>query len=146
MYSQNMQVACVAIIGPDGNPLLIEKKCEEKQEHEIDSLLFCSLDFFDQPTQRKIPKLSDRYLGNIQTSERFQIWGYKAGLGYKIIVLTFHVVNLQDNFMKSVCEKIKDVLFDAILDPFYTPFSMIESPSALSRINEIAATVQAPQQ
>lgn len=142
MSSPPLQVACIAVIGPDSNPILIEKFCDEKKEHEIDTILFCALDFFDQPNQRKSLKSSDRYLGNMQTSDRFQTWGYRCGLGYKIIVLTFHIVNSQDNVMRGLCERVKDVLFSALTNPFYEPFSMIDSPIAVAKIAEIAKSLQ----
>ena len=138
------QIACISIIGPDNNPILIEKYCEESQSQEIDTLLFCSLDYFDQPSNpaKRTLKSGDRFLGNIQTSDRFQIWGYRASLGYKIIVLTVHVITIPDSQMKSICEKVKDVLFDSLMDPFYQPFALIESPKVISKITEIAKSLQ----
>jgi hypothetical protein len=138
------QIACIAVIGPDNNPLLIQKYCEETQELEIDTWLFCSLDYFDSQVARKPPTKPERFLGNIQTSDRFQIWGYKAGLGYKVIILTFHTAKPQDSAVKALCEKVRDSLFDSIMDPFYLPFSMIESPAVLSKITELGRSIIAP--
>jgi hypothetical protein len=134
-------VACIAIIGPDNAPLLIHKSIPERQDFEFDTLLFCSLDYFDNQTQTRRPptRFPDRFLGTIQTAERFLIWGYKAPMGYRIIVLTSIVQN-QDSVVKGICEKVKDVLLEAVLDPFYAPFSIIESPIAKEKIASLAGT------
>ena len=146
MSSPNNQIACISIIGPDNNPILIEKYCEESQNQEIDTLLFCSLDYFEQPqntgSKKPIKNTNDRFLGNIQTSDRFQIWGYRASLGYKIIILTVHITSIPDNTMKSICEKVRDVLFDSLMDPFYQPFALIESSRVISKITEISQSLQ----
>ncbi|KAK8841174.1 hypothetical protein M9Y10_027374 [Tritrichomonas musculus] len=148
MSTSNNQIACVSIIGPDNNPILIKKYCEESQNQEIDTLLFCSLDYFEQPQnpgpKKQSKSSSDRFLGNIQTSDRFQIWGYKASLGYKIIILTAHVTSIPEASMRTICEKVRDVLFDSLMDPFYQPFALIESPRVISKINEIAQSLPAP--
>ncbi|OHT17690.1 hypothetical protein TRFO_00999 [Tritrichomonas foetus] len=148
MTTPTGQIACIAIIGPDNNPILIEKYCEESQNQEIDTLLFCSLDYFDQPQnagpKKPLKNSSDRFLGNIQTSDRFQIWGYKSSLGYKIIILTVHIVSIPENSMRGVCERVKDVLFDSLMDPFYQPFSLIESPKVIAHIKDIALSLQVP--
>jgi hypothetical protein len=136
-------VACVGIIGPDNNPLLIQKSSPESQHVEIDTLLFCSLDYFDSPpVGKKVPKTIDRFLGNIQTSDRFQIWGYRAPLGYKIIVLTWHTATFPDLAVRRLCEEIKDVLFDALLDPFYVPFSVLESEGVIAKIGSATAALR----
>jgi hypothetical protein len=138
-------VACVGIIGPDNNPLLIQKSCAEGQHVEIDTLLFCSLDYFEAPSAgKKAPKAVDRFLGNIQTSDRFQIWGYRAPLGYKIVVLTWHTATFPDVAVRRLCEEIKDVLFDALLDPFYVPFAAIESAGVVAKIAAASAALRAP--
>lgn len=146
MSAPNNQIACISIIGPDNNPILIEKYCEESQNQEIDTLLFCSLDYFEQPqntgSKKPIKNTNDRFLGNIQTSDRFQIWGYRASLGYKIIILTVHITSIPDNAMKSICEKVRDVLFDSLMDPFYQPFALIESSRVISKITEISQSLQ----
>jgi hypothetical protein len=138
------QIACIAVIGPDNNPLIIQKYCEETQELEIDTCLFCSLDYFDGQPMRKTSSKLDRFLGSIQTSDRFQIWGYRAALGYKIIILTFHTTSLQDTTIRTLCEKTKDVLFDALMDPFYAPFSIIESPAVIAKIDDLSRIQPAP--
>ena len=135
-------VCYIAIIGPDNNPIYTQKYCSEKQKLEMDTILFCSLDYFDQQVSKKtVMKSNDSFLGCIQTTDRFQIWGYKTGLKYKIIVLTSHIASLSDNFMQSFCDQIKDALFNAIMDPFYTPFSVLDSPRFQERIQALIKTV-----
>lgn len=138
------QVACVAIIGPDDNPILIRKYCHESQEMELDALLFCALDYFvpqakaKERGKDKDRKNDDRFLGNINTSDRYQTWGYKAALRYKIIVVTVHLNSVQDGPIKQLCERLSDALFDAIMDPFYQPFVMIEAPNVLAKVDNLA--------
>jgi hypothetical protein len=134
------EIACISVIGPDNNPLVIQKYCKETQDLEIDTWLFCSLDYFDGQVVRKTAK-PERFLGNIQTSDRFQVWGYKAGLGYKIIILTFHMALLQDLGVRTLCEKVRDILFDSLMDPFYVPFSMIDSAAVLRKIDDLGRAV-----
>jgi hypothetical protein len=133
----------VGIIGPDNNPLLIKKTCHEAQSLEIDTLLFCCLDYFEmQAPSRRASKPPERFLGNIQTSDRFQIWGYRANLGYKIIILTTHTASFQESAVRRLCESVKDILFDAILDPFYVPFSVIESEGVMSKITAVSTSLR----
>jgi hypothetical protein len=134
-------VGCIAIIGPDNSPLLIHKAVPEKQDFEFDTLLFCSLDYFENQTQTRRPaaRPGDRFLGTIQSAERYLIWGYKAVMGYRIIVLTAIMQN-QDTVVRGICEKVKDVLLETILDPFYSPFSIIESAIAKEKVASLAAT------
>jgi hypothetical protein len=135
MTSPTPDVACIGIIGPDNNPLLIQNNCKEAQSFEIDTLLFCSLDHFEvQASAKKSSKPPDRFLGALQGSDRFQIWGYRASLGYKIIVLTSRMPTFLDSAVRRLCEEVRDILFDALLDPFYLPFSMIESETIIGKI------------
>ena len=136
----SQEVACIAIVGPDNNPILI-RKYKEAQDMELDSLLFCSLDYFDTQNNQKKSGSKERFLGSINTSDKFQIWGYRAALQYKIIVLTGHLASTQDGQMKAICEKTRDVLFDAIMDPFYTPFAIIEASGIIPKIDQIAQTL-----
>jgi len=135
-------VACVAVVGPDGTPLLVRKYCDEVQDLEIDALLFCSLDHFDPPVSGTPKKAArpDGFLGNVNTSDRFQIWGYRAPLRYKIIILTYHCSSVQESPMRALCEKVRDILFDALMDPFYTPFAMIDAAHATRRVDDAAAS------
>jgi hypothetical protein len=134
-------VGCIAVIGPDNSPLLVHKAIPEKQDFEFDTLLFCSLDCFENQTQTRRPpnRNPDRFLGTIQSAERFLIWGYKAVMGYRILVLTSIMQN-QESVVRGICEKVKDVLLETVLDPFYAPFSIIESAIAKEKIASLAAT------
>jgi len=133
--SERQKIACISVIGPDYNPIILQRYCSEKQEQEIETLLFCSLDYFDSKG-----KGYAGFIGNILTSDRFQVWGYKTNLRYKIVVLTFHYSNLRDDHMKSICEKIKSILFSAFMDPFYLPFTPIKSPLINQKIESVAST------
>ena len=128
--SEKQKIACVAIIGPDNNPIFVRRYTSEKQEQEIDTLLFCSLDYFDQKS-----KTQAGFIGNLQTSDRFQIWGYRTNLSYKIVILSFHNSNVKDDEMKNLCEKIKKLLFGVFMDPVYQPFSPIKSQKILEQVD-----------
>lgn len=140
-------VACVAVIGPDDNPLLFRKYCDENHEFEIDSLIFCALDHFDGPAGGGQRAATTRgavgsFIGNISMSDRFQIWGYRAALKYKIIVLTFHLMSIEESSIRAMCENVRDIMFDAITDPFYIPFSMMEQPHIRQKIDNAAEAIR----
>lgn len=132
------KIACVAAIGPDNNPILLRRYCIEKRDQEIDTLLFCSLDYFDNAGDAESKtKATNQWLGNLQTSDRFQIWGYKTNLNYKIVIFTFHNLPIKDEDMKALSEKIKKIIFSAFMDPFYQPFSVIKSESIFKQIDAL---------
>lgn len=132
------KIACVAAIGPDNNPILLKSYCIEKRSQEIDTLLFCSLDYFENSIDSDPKsKSTNQWLGNLQTSDRFQIWGYKTNLNYKIVVFTFHNVPANNEDMKALCEKIKKIIFSAFMDPFYQPFTVIKSESIYKQIDAL---------
>jgi hypothetical protein len=143
-------VACIGIIGPDNAPILISKnvKCfPEKPRFEFDTLLSSGLDNFESAFQsRRSPMRNpDRFIGTIQTVGQYVIWGYKAILGYKIIIITSNVPGPQDSVVRGLCDKIKDLFFDCVLDPFYAPFAMIESTVVRDKISGLVESVQANQ-
>jgi hypothetical protein len=108
-----------------------------------DTLLFCSLDHFEvQASARKSTKPPDRFPGALQGSDRFQIWGYRASLGYKIVILTSRMPTFLDSAVRRICEEVRDILFDALLDPFYIPFSMIESEAIIAKITAAGAALR----
>jgi hypothetical protein len=114
-------------------------------------IIFCALDAFDQQAgQRKSTiRGTDRFFGPIQPAEgqrdRFQVWGYRANLGYKIVVLTIAQPPVSESAVRGLCEKVKDGLFDRVLDPFYRPFSPLDSPALLAKVNKEADAIQQPQ-
>jgi hypothetical protein len=141
-------VACVAVLSPDNSPILVKKYCDDVDDLVIDTHLFCSLDYFDaQMQQRKTTgKAVDRFIGNLPPSEnRLQTWGYRANLAYKIVVLTLATTNVPETAIRGLCEKLKEILFDCIMDPFYVPFSTINTKSALQRVADAVQAVALPQ-
>jgi hypothetical protein len=141
-------IGCVEILGPDNSPILIYKAMNESQDFEMDTIVFCSLDHFEGHAQQRRATLraSDRLIGPLPLPEsRFQTWGYRASLGYKIVVLALAAVGLTDAPIRQLCDRVKDALFDCIMDPFYAPFSSIESEPTLQKIKESADAVPLPQ-
>jgi hypothetical protein len=141
-------IACVAVLAPDNSPILVKKYWDEVDDLVIDTLLFCSLDYFDaQMQQRKATgKAVDRFIGNLPPSDsRLQTWGYRANLGYKIVVLTPATANAPESLIRGLCEKLKEMLFDCIMDPFYVPFSTIEAKAALQKVADAVQAVVIPQ-
>jgi hypothetical protein len=141
-------IGCVAVLGPDNSPILIYKPMSEMQDFEMDTILFCSLDHFEhQATQRRgTLRPSDRVIGPLPLAEsRFQTWGYRATLGYKIVVLALTSVNLAESVIRQLCDRVKDALFDSVMDPFYAPFSSIESEATLQKVKDGIAAVPLPQ-
>ena len=136
MTTSEPKISCLTIIGPDNNPLLLQKYCNEKQDLEIETLLFCSLDYIDQKKDK-----DSFFLGKLQTTDRFQIWGYKTNLKYKIVILTSHSSKLKEEEIENIFEKIKLVLFGCFMDPFYIPFSVIKSPKVIEKIENIILTI-----
>ena len=132
-------IACVSIMSPDNNPIFIQKYGNEIEELEMDSLIFCSLDFFETKVGHKSTSKNDSYLGNIQNSDQFQVWGFKPGLNYKIIILTYHTqAIIPYQTMISTFKKIQDLLFNAFMNPFYVPFSLLDSNS---RFKDMVQTI-----
>jgi hypothetical protein len=141
-------IGCVAVLGPDNSPILVYKPMSENQDFEMDTIVFCSLDHFESQAQQRRGTLrpSDRLIGPLPLTEsRFQTWGYRASLGYKIVVLALGAVGLTDAPIRQLCDRVKDALFDCVMDPFYVPFSSIESEPTLQRVKDSVAAVPPPQ-
>jgi hypothetical protein len=117
--------------------MLIRKFADEMQEFEIDLIAFASLDHFDGSASRKGGRRLG-FMGPIAMSDVFQVWGYGAMLGYEVILLTQFGVHFAEGKVGGVCYRIRDVLFDAVTDPFYEPFSAIDSPRAVARIDAVS--------
>jgi hypothetical protein len=142
-------IGCVAVLSPDNAPILIRKIADENQDFEFDTIIFCAIDrFVPQPAQRKTTiRSADRLIGPFQASDgpsRFQVWGYKTSLGYKIIVLSIAQPAIPDHAVRTFCEKVRDAVFDRLMDPFYQPFSAMDSPAILDRILRDAEAITIP--
>jgi hypothetical protein len=139
-------IGCVAVLGPDNAPLLIRKIADEHQDFEFDTIIFCAIDSFGQPMGANAPRKSmGRLIGPFPSADgqtRFQVWGYKASLGYKIIVLAQPPV--AEIVIRGFCERVRDAVFDRITDPFYEPFSPMDAPAILSRISRDAEGIVVP--
>ena len=137
MASTNLTISCVSIIGPDDSLLFIRKYPVDSYNFEIDSIVFCSLDYISQD---KRTSKKERFIGQLQMpDQKYNVWGYKTALGYKIIILTNPIPNPSESTIKSISEKIKDVLFVQFTNPFYKPFSPINSVNFTNKINQIVS-------
>jgi hypothetical protein len=136
-------VKLIGIMAPDNAPILIHKQVSDRPDLELETFLCCSLDSFEAMPQnrRATVRNPDRFLGTIQTVEQYLLWGYKAILGYRIVVITANLPS-QESVVKLLCDKVKDALFESILDPFYVPFSSLESGLVKGRIADLAASTQ----
>ena len=130
---------CIAVFGPDNSPLFIEKGDNDSNSLNIEAMLFSAL-YQSPPTQSK----STDFLGCIQKIEQYQIWGYQGSLKYKILIITKEIPGaiMPPLKMRDFCEKVRDCVFDAILDPFYLPFSPFNSPHFKSKISNIYQGIQ----
>lgn len=146
----NPTIQCLSIIGPD-NSLLYMKKyvsgndLNDETDLEMDITIFSSLEFMPQgKTFGQIKK--ERFSGFINQSqnqsEKYNCYGYKAPLGYKIIVLLLNVQNQpnQSN-IQTLCDKVKEELFHSFWNPFYSPFSPITSPSFIEKIDKLVKSI-----
>jgi hypothetical protein len=91
---------------------------------------------------------SDRLIGPFASSEtqpRFQVWGYRLSLGYKIVVLSLFVQPpVPEHSIRAFCEKVRDAVFDRVMDPFYQPFAAMDSPGIIARISRDADAIPLP--
>lgn len=134
-------ISCISIIGPDESLLCIYKNSKDQNDLELDGIVFCSLDYFPQNKSGRnaLPNFGrNEKFANIYNKDNYMAFGYKAPLSYKIIIVIPFVQNPNEASLKSICERVKDVLFDAISDPFYSPFSPIHNLK--NRIAAIAST------
>lgn len=135
MTNSPFSAVCTAITGPDDSLLFIEIYTDDRQEMELESIVFCSLDYFSQMQGRG---RNQRFLGLLPMPDsRYNVWGYKAALGYKIHLLTTPVQAPPENAIKQVCERIKDALFEAISNPFYKEFSPFRNEAIKTKIRDI---------
>lgn len=144
----NPTIQCLSIIGPDNSLLYIKKYAtgndsNDDNDLEMDLIIFSSLDFMPQgKTFGQIKK--ERFSGfiNQTQSDKYNCYGYKAPLGYKIIVLLLNVQNQpnQSN-IQTLCDKVKEELFHSFWNPFYSPFSPITSPNLIERIDKLVRSI-----
>lgn len=134
-------ISCIAVVGPDESLLLICKDESASDDLELDSLVFCSLDYFSQSRSGRNALQNigrNEKFANICNKENYMVFGYRAPLSYKIVIVIPFVQNPNEAAIRSICERTKDVLFDAISDPFYAPFSPIFGLK--NRVKAIAST------
>lgn len=137
-------IECIAVMSPDNNPIFLQKYYPGIQDFDMYTLIFCSLDYFESKVVHKPITKNDCFLGNIQTSDNFQIWGYKSGLNYKIIIVTTRTLAQMDQLMLQTFEKIQTFLFDAFMNPFYSPFSLLDSTNFKDKVQEIVSQFKMP--
>ena len=138
MATTPLTISCVAVVGPDDSLLFICKFPSDTSDLEMDSIVFCSLDFFT--TDKRISK-KERFIGQLQLQDpKYCVWGYKATFGYKIIILTNQIPNPPESTIKGICEKIKEAMFSQFTNPFYRPFSPITTTNFVDKVNEILSS------
>lgn len=138
----NPTIQCLSIIGPDNSLLYIKKylsgsDLNDETDLEMDLAVYSALEFMPQA---KTFSQFKRFFGliNPNLNDKYNCYGYKAPLGYKIVVLILNVQNQpnQSNIL-NLCEKVKEELFHSFRNPFYTPFSPITSPSLTDHIDKL---------
>ena len=131
-------IVCVAVFGPDNSPLFIEKRLDDSNSLKLESLLYSAL------FQTRPPTKQNDFSGCIQKADQYQIWGYQASLKYRLLIITKEVQGalMPPSRVKDFCEKVRDCVFDAILNPFYSPFSPFTSVRFKSQINDLIPTLQ----
>lgn len=124
--------ACVCIIGPDNAPVFMHGYTPEDCPNEFETVAYISLDFFDLPSNAR-----QDFLPDIQASSRFRTWGYRAQLGYKVVVMTYHTSNVDETRIREFCGQISTILTAGFMDPFYTPFTPLNSEKVLKNIDNL---------
>ena len=130
-------ISCISIIGPDDSLLFIEKNNPQIFDITLDSLVFCSLDFFPPKTQKA--NKNDRMLSLQCNDSKYLIWGYRSNLNYKIILVGSFTQNPPESFIKNTFITINNLLFDTLANPFYSFFSPITSKNFRENIKEICS-------
>lgn len=128
-----MTFLCISIIGPDTNPIYIGRFCDENIHKELDFYLFCSLDYFDNSSN----ELNVVY--KLHEYDNYQTWGCTCFLDYKIIVVSQLSLKTDAVIMEEaqkICDRVRSILKDALMDPFYKPFSEIKSRKIRERLEK----------
>ena len=118
--SQKCPIKCIAILAPDESLLFIHKSTGDPSDLELDGIVYCST--LNNKVSRTGLGRNEKF-SIIYDNNNYMVYGYRAPLSYKIIIVIPHVQNPNENSLKNICDMTKDLLFDAILDPFYSPFS-----------------------
>lgn len=140
MANTPLSISCVAVVGPDDALLYIAKYSNEESDLEMDSVVFCSLDYF---TQEKRNSKKEKFVGQLQMQDpKYLVWGYKVTYGYKIIILSNQIPNPAEATIKGICEKVRELMFEQFTNPFYKPFSPIVSNQFNSKVKEILSGLQ----
>ena len=134
-------LTCVVVIGPDRSPIFIHKtKVAESQETDI--LLFDAIAQFQKAPKKQVIKSSDRLTKDLVQSQKTNVSSYRANLKYTILVFCPSNLNIIEKTLMQFFETVSNCLFSAISDPFYQPFSYINSISFKNSILKASLDVK----
>ncbi|OHS93240.1 hypothetical protein TRFO_40466 [Tritrichomonas foetus] len=137
-------VLCISIVSPDDSLFFIKKYntnngASPSDDIEMDSYVFLGIDGFGQGKTFRQSFKNDRFF-ILFTKDWCNVYGYKAPLGYKIIVIISASTNPPNqSSIQNLCERVKDELFSSFMNPFYSPFAPTTSPILKAKIDQLVS-------
>ncbi|KAJ3362870.1 hypothetical protein GGF32_005271 [Allomyces javanicus] len=136
-------IACIAVVGKQNNPLLIQT-FGNAADHELKYhyLAHMSCDYVDEKL-RSGSKSGDLYLGLLCTIESQNVYGYMTNTRVKFLIVIPTTVPTKDSEVKAAFDVIHSAYIDLLGNPFYDPDStqMVASPRFRARLQTLAAPV-----
>ena len=123
------KIVCICVFNRDGSVFYQQQLIEVVDSLELYAMVWKGYLYLEENMKGGKSSLGKSDCeGIIESVEKGVVYGYRMPLGYKIIVVTIVTATQLDAEVRILCEAIKDLVFDAIMDPFYKPFSPVTSP------------------
>lgn len=118
-----MPIACIAIVGPQNNPLYLRifSAPNTEQDQKLNFIVHCSLDVVEEKVLlKRVPgELPDAYLGLLYPTEEFRAYGYISNTNTKFIAVVDDA-SLRDEAISKALRALHSLYVDALSNPFFS--------------------------
>ena len=130
------RIFCVSVLNRDGSVFFQKQFNGSIPALKMNVLIYRSIPRIDEKLKAAKPPFGKAELfGLIAEDPEALTFAYRAPLGYQILVVVDAKASPPEPDVKEFCERVKDIVFDAITDPFYRPFASTQSPRFIGRLD-----------
>lgn len=130
-------VLCVSVFGPESSVLYLWKEAGHELDLTIETELYLALAEMNRALSSTKARNRNGFIARFHKTQNAIAWGSMTNLKYRIIILTKASLEVSDQIMRALTDQIATYTIDAMMDPFYQPFTPITSPKFISRVSSI---------
>ncbi|KAG9395536.1 Sedlin [Carpediemonas membranifera] len=137
-------IFAVALVGPKNSPLFFQT-FGDVVVLNLQFVVHAALDVLDEKIQdenREDRRKDDNFLGLLQTTDRFKVWGYISSTFHKILIVAAESVHQAD--IKVMMTKIHALYVDAYSNPFHPIGRPIHAATMTKEVEALATAVVLP--